>query len=124
MTFLLDTNLIVWLAFTPGRVSSKIHQLIDGNSDVALSIVSRWELGIKAKSGRFPHLASLDAAIEAWSMSMLPISMSHVRLAADLKLIHKDPFDRLLVAQAMVEGRTLITADRLLAAYDVRTIVA
>lgn len=124
MRLLLDTHAIVWLALDPDNLAQSTPELIRGADEVSISVISRWELGIKAKDRKFPQLAAFDAAIAAWPFQILPILPEHVVLAADLPLLHRDPFDRMLVAQAMAGGLTLLTADRQLEAYPVKSIRA
>jgi PIN domain nuclease of toxin-antitoxin system len=121
---LLDTQIVVWLALDSTRLKPDLIALLATNPDVSISVVSRWELGIKAKQGRFGQLSMIDAASDIWGFASLPVQISHARLAGDLPLIHRDPFDRMLVAQAMIEGMTLVTSDAALAAYNVPTLMA
>jgi PIN domain nuclease of toxin-antitoxin system len=124
MKLLLDTQIVVWLALDSTRLKPDLIALLATNPDVLISVVSRWELGIKAKQGRFGQLSMIDAACDIWGFASLPVQISHARLAGDLPLIHRDPFDRMLVAQAMIEGMTLVTSDSALAAYNVPTLMA
>jgi PIN domain nuclease of toxin-antitoxin system len=121
---LLDTQIVVWLALDSTRLKPDLIALLATNPDVSISVVSRWELGIKAKQGRFGQLSMIDAASDIWGFASLPVQISHARLAGDLPLIHRDPFDRMLVAQTMIEGMTLVTSDTTLAAYNVPTLMA
>jgi len=122
MRLLLDTNVIVFLTFASRRITLAVQQLI-ADGDTAISVASRWELGIKAKAGRFAGLQQVDIALDIWRFSALPILESHARLAANLPLLHKDPFDRMIVAQAIATDRTLVTSDGGLASYAIKTIV-
>jgi PIN domain nuclease of toxin-antitoxin system len=119
MKLLLDTQIVVWLALDSTRLRPDVIALLATSPDVSISVVSRWELGIKAKQGRFGQFSMVDTASEIWGFASLPVQISHARLAGDLPLIHRDPFDRMLVAQAMIEGMTLVTSDNVLAAYNV-----
>jgi PIN domain nuclease of toxin-antitoxin system len=121
---LLDTNIIVWLALASDRLDAGLTALLSTERDVTVSVVSRWELGVKAKLGRFAHLTAIDTALDIWAFPTLPVALNHARLAADLPLLHRDPFDRILVAQAMIEGMTLVTSDATLAAYNVPVLMA
>lgn len=121
MRFLLDTHLLLWAASGSARLPKDARRLIEdaGNTPLA-SVASLWEVAIKHALRRDdfranPHLlrrALLDNGYEE-----LPIDGPHVVTAGDLPMIHKDPFDRLLVAQAIVEGVQLVTADATLAGY-------
>lgn len=124
MRLLLDTHTLIWLALSPKELSIGTPELIVRADEVAISVVSRWEMGIKAKDRKIPHLAAFDAAIAAWGYPVLPIMQEHVVIAADLPLLHRDPFDRMLVAQAIHGNFVLLTADRQLEAYPVRSLRA
>jgi PIN domain nuclease of toxin-antitoxin system len=118
---LLDTHLLLWAAGEPKRLSRTARRLIEDTDSLLLfSVVSLWEIAIKRGLGRKdfevdPRLlrrALLDNGYEE-----LPITSEHVVSVEGLLPIHKDPFDRLLVAQATVEGITLLTADERIAKY-------
>ena len=124
MRLLLDTHTIVWLALSPGELSAGTVSLIEKADEVAISVISRWEMGIKAKDRKFPQIAAFDAAIASWGFTILPILREHVVIAADLPLLHRDPFDRMLVAQAIHGDFILLTADRQLEIYPVKSLRA
>jgi PIN domain nuclease of toxin-antitoxin system len=124
MKLLLDTQIVVWLALESTRLKPDLITLLATQPDVSISVVSRWELGIKAKQRRFDKMSMIDAASDIWGFAYLPVHLSHARLAGELPLIHRDPFDRMLIAQAMTEGMTLVTSDATLAVYNVPTLMA
>ncbi|MFG5120335.1 type II toxin-antitoxin system VapC family toxin [Methylorubrum sp. POS3] len=121
MRLLLDTHLLVWALGAPHRLSSSARQLIDDPThQPVFSTASIWELAIKQSLARMP--GSIDAAAVRNTLlrdgyKELVVLGAHAVAVASLPPIHKDPFDRLLVAQALVEGLTLLTADGLLARY-------
>jgi PIN domain nuclease of toxin-antitoxin system len=128
MKLLLDTHLLLWAAGEPGRLSTEAHSLI-GNLDNELffSVASLWEVAIKRGLGREDF--RVDARLLRRGLldngyGELPIISDHVVAIESLPTIHKDPFDRVLVAQATVEGITLLTTDSLLAQYPgpIRTV--
>jgi PIN domain nuclease of toxin-antitoxin system len=128
MKLLLDTHLLLWAAGEPGRLSTEAHSLI-GNPDNELlfSVASLWEVAIKRGLGREDF--KVDARLLRRGLldngyGELPIISDHVVAIESLPTIHKDPFDRVLVAQATVEGITLLTTDSLLAQYPgpIRTV--
>jgi PIN domain nuclease of toxin-antitoxin system len=128
MKLLLDTHLLLWAAGEPGRLSTEAHSLI-GNPDNELlfSVASLWEVAIKRGLGREDF--RVDARLLRRGLldngyGELPIISDHVVAIESLPTIHKDPFDRVLVAQATVEGITLLTTDSLLAQYPgpIRTV--
>jgi PIN domain nuclease of toxin-antitoxin system len=118
---LLDTHLVLWAALQPHRLPAKAAKLLGSrDADAAFSVATLWEVAIKTSLGR-PDF-NVDAAdLRRWLLSErfaeLPIAPSHVLQVAHLPWHHRDPFDRLLVAQAQVESITLWTADTALKAY-------
>ena len=101
--------------------------LNDLDNEVFVSSVSIWEIAIKLESGRLdpsPNLEVVLAAVERYGFIELSVNFRHAQLAGSLPLHHRDPFDRMLVAQAQAEGLTLVTNDSLIAQYDVRVISA
>src|SRR5215469_16647982 len=121
MKLLLDTHLLLWAAGDPNRLSREARRLLDNpNNELLFSVASLWEVAIKRGLGRDDF--KLDARVLRRGLldngySELPIISEHVVEIDSLPSIHKDPFDRVLVAQAMVEGITLLTTDSLLARY-------
>jgi PIN domain nuclease of toxin-antitoxin system len=126
--FLLDTHLLLWAAGEPGRLSKQARTLIDNpDNELLFSAASLWEVTIKCGLGREDF--QVDARLLRRGLldngySELPIISDHVVATESLPLIHKDPFDRILVAQATVEGITLLTIDTLLLQYPgpIRTV--
>jgi PIN domain nuclease of toxin-antitoxin system len=126
--FLLDTHLLLWAAGEPGRLSKQARTLIDNpDNELLFSAASLWEVTIKRGLGREDF--QVDARLLRRGLldngySELPIISDHVVATESLPLIHKDPFDRILVAQATVEGITLLTIDTLLLQYPgpIRTV--
>lgn len=121
MKLLLDTHLILWAAGEPERLPAQARSLIsDRNNALFFSAASLWEIVIKSGLGRDdfdvdPHL--LRRGLVDNGYGELAITSAHVLGVAALPALHKDPFDRLLVAQARVEGYELITSDERIAAY-------
>jgi len=117
MRFLLDTHVLLWLLGDPALVPSGVRdRLADRSNELLVSAVSAIEVATKARLGR------LDAArplVDAWSGRLseigafeLPVTAQHGLVAGSMTWEHRDPFDRLLVAQAFVENLTLVTTDR------------
>ena len=121
---LLDTNVAVWLLLGDrDRVSTAaVRALEDTTNDVVLSAVSVWEIAIKRSLGTATLPDGWAAALQRLGFRPMPISAIHTAAVERLPWHHRDPFDRLLVAQAEVERCTLVTADRRLAAYPVETL--
>lgn len=128
MKILLDTHLLLWAAGEPRRLSRQARRLIDNpQNEVLFSAASLWEVAIKCGWGREDF--KVDARLLRRGLldngySELPIMSEHVVATESLPLIHKDPFDRILVAQATVEGITLLTVDSLVSKYPgpIRTV--
>jgi PIN domain nuclease of toxin-antitoxin system len=128
MKLLLDTHLLLWAAGEPQRLSKQARILIDNlENELLFSAASLWEVAIKRGLGREDF--KVDARLLRRGLldngySELPIISDHVVATESLPLIHKDPFDRILVAQATVEGVTLLTIDSVLSQYPgpIRTV--
>jgi PIN domain nuclease of toxin-antitoxin system len=113
---LLDTHALVWASSTPDRLSPTARTLIaDAANPLVVSAASAWELAIKFRSGRFPTAEPLvrqfDAVCARIGATTLPMTSAHALRAGGLGWEHPDPFDRMLVAQALLENLTLITRD-------------
>lgn len=121
MRLLLDTQILLWAAGAPERLSAKAHGLLaDEAHELLFSAASIWEIVIKSGLGRDDFSVDarqLRAALLINGYRELPVSSLHALTLADLPALHKDPFDRILLAQAMREELTLVTADTALAAY-------
>lgn len=121
MKLLLDTHLLLWAAGSPEQLSDEARQLLeDPLNELLFSAASLWEIAIKRGLGRADFL--VDARVLRRGLldngyQELAISSEHAVFIDSLPLIHKDPFDRVLVAQATVEGVVLLTADELVAKY-------
>jgi len=121
MKLLLDTHLLLWAAGEPRRLSKRARTLIDNpDNELLFSAASLWEVAIKRGLGR--EDLKVDARLLRRGLldngySELPIISDHVVATESLPPIHKDPFDRVLVAQATIEGVTLLTIDSLVAQY-------
>lgn len=88
-------------------------------TELFVSIVTPWEVAIKASLGRLEIDEDMQESLAAFGVTFLGVGLAHVARVRTLPLHHKDPFDRMLIAQALVEGMTLVSADRKAAAYDV-----
>jgi PIN domain nuclease of toxin-antitoxin system len=118
---LLDTHLLLWVAGEPKRLSKEARLLIsDPENQLLFSAASLWEVAIKNRLGRRDFRADarlLRRGLIDNGYSELPIASDHVVALESLPQLHKDPFDRILVAQATVEGITLLTGDSLVGQY-------
>ena len=121
MKLLLDTHLLLWAAGEPDRLSADARSAIEApGNELFFSAASIWEIAIKRSIGRADF--QVDARLMRRGLldngySELPVGSEHAVAIDGLPSIHKDPFDRMLVAQAMVEGITLLTADAVVAQY-------
>ncbi len=121
MTLLLDTHLLLWAAFEPARLSSKATKTLQSRDvPLAFSLASLWEVAIKTSLGRPDFSVNpglLHRALLNEGLVEVPIRASHIARVATLPWVHRDPFDRLLVAQAAEEQFTLLTVDATLRRY-------
>jgi PIN domain nuclease of toxin-antitoxin system len=122
MRLLLDTHVLLWALSGSKRLSGEARELIESpDNDVLFSAASIWEIAIKAQALRAEFgvdAETIIAAARETAFDELPVSPEHAAGVAALPLHHKDPFDRLLVSQAITEPARLVTADRALAAYS------
>lgn len=123
MNLLLDTHVAIWLLHEPGKVPARIRHLIEAEADITfVSQVSLWEIAMKFPLGRNdapPESASdsVPGILEA-GFQLLPLDLGHILVFERLPRLQGDPFDRMLVAQALSEGLRLITHDGRLAGYS------
>ncbi len=128
MRVLLDTHTFLWWASAGGaRVSDRVREILEGpDNDASLSMASAWEIAIKVGNGRMelpgPVEHYLPDRIRHHRFSILAIDLPHAMRAGTLPRIHADPFDRMLIAQAQIEGLPILTADPAISRYDVETI--
>lgn len=120
MRLLLDTHAFLWLMAGDQRLPASARALVAGAERVVLSAASVWEAEIKRAANRLAAPPVVDAARRA-DVEVLPITADHAHAAAHLPLHHRDPFDRMLVAQAQLEGLVLVSKDDALRQYGVPT---
>ena len=122
--FLLDTNALIWALADPARLTTAANRGIRKGPNV-VSVASYWEVVIKSQKGTLrvaDPVAWWNRAIDLLDADVLSILPPHVTAMAALPPIHKDPFDRMLIAQAAAEGLTLVTGDETILKYPVRTL--
>lgn len=125
MTFLLDTHVVLWWLDDPALLSSAAQAAIkDRTNDVLVSAAVAWEIGIKQALGKLTAPADFETAIQVSGFQSLPITVAHALAAGRLPGHHRDPFDRMLVAQTLQQAGTLVTRDPHLAAYGIPIIPA
>jgi len=124
MRILIDTHTFLWFVTEDSKLSDRAFQTIeDEANDVILSITSLWEIAIKFSIGKLklhkPFQEFVDEQIQTNDFQLLTIEPTHINIVAGLPLHHRDPFDRILIAQGMVEGLPIISADKVFDAYGV-----
>lgn len=126
MKFLLDTNAFLWAATFDPRLSARANQILnDASNDFYLSVVSLWEVTVKVQIGKLQIPQDLGAFLQRTlnrELTILPIRPEHVLNLSKLPLLHRDPFDRMLVAQSMSESVAILSSDRKLRQYEVEII--
>lgn len=122
MRLLLDTHAFLWWRTNDRRLTPAVRSAIVAADVVFVSAASAWEAGIKAALGRLRYPDTIEAGVESSGFEKLSITLAHAERAAKLPRHHSDPFDRMLVAQAEIEGLTLVTKDRALSHYGVAVI--
>lgn len=121
MRLLLDTHALIWALSAPGKLPQRVRLAIeDSSNEVFASAASAWEISIKHALGRlvFP-LARLGSELAKASIAELPVTIRHARAVSALPAHHRDPFDRMLVAQAATEGLSLVSRDPQVRRYQV-----
>jgi len=119
VSLLLDTNVLIWWLEDSPRLGKQAREAITGEPEVVVSAVSAVEIAAKAAIGKLRVPGDLVEQIAEQTMVALPVTVRHGLAVGQLPLHHRDPFDRLLIAQARCEGLTIVTADRAFTAYEV-----
>lgn len=126
MTYLLDTHTFLWIAADPDKLSAAVREIVSqGASELLFSAAGGWEIALLWKLGRIelqePPAVFVPAVMQAMGIAPLPIGFDTAIAAATLPLIHRDPFDRILVAEAKKNGLTVLTRDQTISRYGVQT---
>jgi len=120
--YLLDTHVLLWLATDPGQIPEGLREELSAADEIFLSAASAYEISQKSRLGQLPHgerlLARWSHLREALLADELPLSVGHMREAGELAWAHRDPFDRMLVAQARLDGLVLVTKDERILAFE------
>ncbi|HOC01036.1 MAG TPA: type II toxin-antitoxin system VapC family toxin [Verrucomicrobiota bacterium] len=120
MKLLLDTQALLWWLGDSAQLSEAARSAIgDGNNGVFVSAASAWEMEIKRALGKLRTPENLEETLTQERFVELPVRFAHTAALRALPGLHRDPFDRLLIAQATVEGLTIVTSDRTFARYQV-----
>lgn len=125
MKILLDTHVLLWALAAPEKLSVKARAVIsDPRNAVFVSVASSWEIEIKAALGKLRTPPDIETQVSERRFIELPIRIRHAVAVRSLPPLHRDPFDRILVAQALVDNLTLVTGDEQLTRYPARTLRA
>ncbi len=126
MALLLDTQIIIWLEENPANIANEVRDQILAETTAYFSKASVWEMAIKIKTGKLSLKQPLDLFIDNFQIDykfkLLDISLQHIYQTQQLPLHHRDPFDRLLIAQSIIENIAVISSDVIFDAYGIRRI--
>lgn len=124
MKLLLDTHTFLWFIDDSPRLSARAKVLLESDADLLLSVASLWEFAIKASIGKLklaqPYNVFVPQQLADNEIEILPISLAHLEIISSLPFYHRDPFDRLIIAQAMIEQLPIISIDVVFDAYAVK----
>jgi len=125
--FLLDTSVVLWIVSSGDKIPARVRRALSSpDAELYVSVASAWEVVLKHQAGKLVLGVGLEEILDQilyrspWTM--LPIASQHLPLLAALPIVHKDPFDRIMIAQAQFEGLTLITPDKQIRRYKVPTL--
>ncbi len=124
MRYLLDTNIFLWWVDDDKRLKRLFRQVIEDEANIIfVSVVNAWEMSIKQKIGKLNLKIKLKNYFEKYDFEILNINLNHILILDTLPLYHRDPFDRLLIAQAKAEKLTLLSVDAKIKKYDVKVLM-
>jgi PIN domain nuclease of toxin-antitoxin system len=125
LRYLVDTHVLIWWLEKNPRLSATCYEAIDNpNNAVYASVVSAWEMSIKASRGKLKMPSDLAETLTANRFTILPIEIRHALMLRGLPHLHRDPFDRMLIAQARTENLTLVTRDPRILKYNLQVLEA
>ena len=125
MKYLLDTNALLYAFSAPSELSARARRIVRGERDLSVSVVSFWEIAIKQSIGKLRFnmsIPELEALCIERDIRILGLHSTAIERIKGLPQIHGDPFDRLLIAQAQTEDLVIVTRDRMIPQYPVRTV--
>jgi PIN domain nuclease of toxin-antitoxin system len=127
MRYLLDTHVMIWVLQEPAQLSARVRDILaEAETGVLVSAASLWEAAIKQAAGKMklpaPAIQWLPYALDRMRIDVLDMTGGHALTAGSLPRLHADPFDRMLVAQAVMEKLTLVTRDKAIRRYMVETL--
>jgi len=125
LKLLLDVNAFIWAYARPTELSPAARRALgDVANDRFVSIASLWEIAIKMSIGKLDFVENLAQALDDIAAASLPITLEHVARVRSMPFHHRDPFDRMMIAQAIEEDLTIVTRDRRVSAYGVPVLTA
>jgi PIN domain nuclease of toxin-antitoxin system len=124
---LIDTHVFIWYIQNSERLPSSVTMLInDGSSQILFSIASIWEMAIKQSTGKLnlgvPYIGFIEEQMKLNNIELMPINLNHIEVVTTLPFHHRDPFDRILIAQAIMEDIVLISSDSVFSLYPVQRV--
>ncbi len=126
MKILLDTNALLWIIENNANLTQRVRKIVaDDTHSIFISVVSLWEIAIKMSIGKLELAHTLDEIIEKigdHNAVILPIGLDAIRKIRTLSFHHRDPFDRLIIAQAQAQNLTIITSDAVFKSYEVKVL--
>lgn len=123
MRYLVDTNIFLWWLNNDKRLKKEVFQILkDPKNQILISVASGWEISIKNRLGKLSLKTTLKRCFEVSGFEIMNINLNHILKLDKLPLHHKDPFDRILISQSVVENLPLITNDRKIFKYKVKLI--
>ncbi len=124
MRALLDSHILIWMLTDAKQLNKSARRLIDSADSLSFSVVSLWELQMKQGLGKLSvDIQAMNSELRLAGVECLNLEPEHIHFLSKLPDIHRDPFDRILIAQAIADGFTLITSDELLAEYGKNVLV-
>ncbi len=123
MNLLLDTHILLWWLADDSRLPARARKAIETSNLSFVSAATAWEIGIKSALKKLEFRGDLESQLTLNDFLPLPVTIAHAIAASRLPRHHNDPFDRMLVAQSSIEGLTLITVDKRLAAYKAQVML-
>ena len=125
MRLLIDSNAFIWMVAQPAELSANAREaLANPDNERVLSLIAIWEIAIKLSLRKFVLPGDLTTAVEGMAAVTLPIRLAHIARVQQLPFHHRDPFDRMMIAQALEEDLTIVTRDRHFQTYGVPVLVA
>ena len=119
MNLLLDSHVFLWWKLSDPRISGKVEDAIRKAPEVYVSVATAWELGLKVNLGKLRLAEPVEQGVVSAGFRELPVTFRHTSTAVSLPMHHRDPFDRMLIAQALCEKLMIVTHDTAITQYEV-----